>query len=436
MKAVLKISFGSILRNKRIMAVMLISIIFAVAVFVLISSVVDWVINAEALYEFEDLKRDRPNRSDEELWEITVENLTDIERLEYVFLCIFKLFIVIAALLVIFAVGSAFKTTEGERTKILSVLSTLGATTWQKAVYLLLDVAIISIIGVPLGVLFGYLLSSAMLDFMNENFFYEIGLYGVEVFGKNSPLWVFSLERCFLVGFASVILAAAIPALKMIRRSAVEAAKSTNAINVSLRESRLDRLMERLFGVTGKLAAANYQNNKPRYRSFSMTISLSTLIFVLISLIFGYIPQLDLTFEEIPRCWYILLYMLFASVFLLCIFGASGSFYTNFKRRYSEFAALESLGMEKRSLSAMVAVEAIYYGVYTFVYITVGTIIADIIIFYLLWVEEPFDFTFIIPIKEIGAAFGGVLLITLALSLFMSLSVRKIKTVELLKNNW
>ncbi|MCD8055532.1 MAG: FtsX-like permease family protein [Clostridiales bacterium] len=434
MKAVLKISFGSILRNKRIMAVMLISIIFAVAVFVLISSVVDWIINAEALYEFEDLKRDRPNRSDEELWELTVENLTDIERLEYVFLCIFKLFIVIAALLVIFAVGSAFKTTEGERTKILSVLSTLGATTWQKAVYLLLDVAIISIIGVPLGILFGYLLSSAMLDFMNENFFYEIGIYGVEVFGKNTPFWVFSLERCFLVGFAAVIIAAAIPALKMIRRPAVEAARATNAINVSLRESRLDRLMERLFGVTGKLAAANYQNNKPRYRSFSMTISLSSLIFVLISLLFGYLSQLN--GEEISNNVKIFLYMLFALVFLLCIFGASGSFYTNFKRRYSEFAALESLGMEKRSLSAMVAVEAIYYGIYTFVFIAVGTFAIDYAAYYFLWAWQPTEITFIMPTTEIGAAFGGVLLITLALSLFMSLSVRKIKTVELLKNNW
>ncbi|MCD7747450.1 MAG: FtsX-like permease family protein [Firmicutes bacterium] len=434
MKAVLKISISSILRNKRVIAVMLVSIIFSVAVFVLISSVVDWVINAETLYTFEELKQYHPKRTDEELWETTIENLTDFENDGFALINIEKLFIVIAAILVVFAVGSAFKTTEGERTKILSVLSTLGATTWQKAVYLLLDVAIISIIGVPLGVLGGYFFSSAILDFMNENFFYEIGLYGVEVFGKNTPFWVFSLERCFLVGFASVILAAAIPALKMIRRPAVEAARSTNAINVSLRESRLDRLMERLFGVTGRLAVANYQNNKPRYRSFSMTISLSSLIFVLISLLFGYLSQLN--GDDFPKSWYTTLFMLFAAVFLLCLFGASGSFYTNFKRRYSEFAALESLGMEKRSLSAMVAVEAIYYGIYTFVFIAVGTFAIDYAAYYLLWVTEPTEITFIIPIKEIGAAFGGVLLITLALSLFMSLSVRKIKTVELLKNNW
>ncbi|MCD7944733.1 MAG: FtsX-like permease family protein [Clostridia bacterium] len=426
MKAVLKISFGSILRNKRVIAVMLISIIFAVAVLVIIASVADAVVSYSYTDKF--ARYEGKGYTDEEIWDIIL-SADDLILL----ISVMDLFFAIAVLLVIFSVGNAFKTTEGERTRTLSVLSTLGASPTSLAVYLLFDTMIFSVIGVPLGLAGGLFLSSRLIDFFNAEVIVPSGVGAIEIFGGHTPL---SFGVCAAAALLSVIFAALIPAVRLIRRPAVDIAKSTNAINVSLRETFLDDIIERKFGVTGKLAAANYQNNKPRYRSFSMTISLSSLIFVLISLIFGYIPQLDLTFEEIPRCWYILLYMLFASVFLLCIFGASGSFYTNFKRRYSEFAALESLGMEKRSLSAMVAVEAIYYGIYTFVFIAVGTFAIDYFAYYSFWVWDPAHITFIIPIKEIGAAFGCVLLITLALSLFMSLSVRKIKTVELLKNNW
>ncbi|MCD8310934.1 MAG: FtsX-like permease family protein [Firmicutes bacterium] len=423
MKAVLKISFGSILRNKRVIAVMLISIIFAVAVLIIIASVADAVVS----YGYADKFANYSGKgyTDEEIWDIIL-SADDLILL----ISVMDLFFAIAVLLVIFSVGNAFKTTEGERTRTLSVLSTLGASPTSLAVYLLFDTMIFSVIGVPLGLAGGLVLSSRLIDFFNAEVIVPSGVGAIEIFGEHTPL---SFGVCAAAALLSVIFAALIPAVRLIRRPAVDIAKSTNAINISLRETLLDDIIERRFGVTGKLAAANYQNNKPRYRSFSMTISLSSLIFVSVLLLFEYVMQIDFTMTGSVLTFIMLV---FAAVFLLCLFGASGSFYTNFKRRYSEFAALESLGMEKRSLSAMVAVEAIYYGVYTFVYITVGTIIADIIIFYLLWVEEPFDFTFIIPIKEIGAAFGGVLLITLALSLFMSLSVRKIKTVELLKNNW
>ena len=181
------------------------------------------------------------------------------------------------------------------------------------------------------------------------------------------------------------------------------------------------------------MAAANFTNHKATFKLIARTMSVSALMFILFALFRVYLLQnneQDQAFDFLFNFFYIFVGTLFAATFT----GTCALFYVHFNRRKSEFAMLCSMGMDGGEMARMVAVEGVYYGIYMFFYLLIGSLIVDGILFAALTMMD--DYYFVYPWTEMGIALGIVIVITLLLSLFMTATVKRINIITELKRNY
>jgi ABC-type antimicrobial peptide transport system permease subunit len=270
-----------------------------------------------------------------------------------------------------------------------------------------------------------------MLSYLNRTTYAEFEIpHYVDTVTNNR---VGYLVLTALLALLAILLAACKPIWRARKRSSVEIAKSTDAVNVSLRETAFDRFMERRFGITGRLAAANFTNHKVKFKLIARSMSVSALMFILFALFRVYLLQnneQDNAFVVLFNFFYIFVGTLFAATFT----GTCALFYVHFNRRKSEFAMLRSMGMDAGEMVRMVAVESIYYGIYMFFYLLIGSLIVDGILFSALRLMD--DYYFVYPWTEMGVALGIIVVITLLLSLFMTAGDKRINIINELKRNY
>ena len=95
---------------------------------------------------------------------------------------------------------------------------------------------------------------------------------------------------------------------------------------------------------------------------------------------------------------------------------------------------LSSLGMDAGTMTRMVTVESMYYGIYLFFDLLIGSLIVDGIVFTALRLMS--DYHFVYPWAEMGIALGVIMVITLLLSLFMTATVKRINIIRELKRSY
>lgn len=344
---------------------------------------------------------------------------------------IVSLLMVLAVLAAVSSISSVLTAGAGEKTKTLSVLSTLGASKGQASILLIADALALSVIAIPLGLAAGVLASIPMLSYLDRTTYAEFGMPHYVDTVSNSRAGYLALTA--LLALLAILLAACKPIWRARKRSSVEIAKSTDAVNVSLRETVVDRFMERRFGVAGRLAAANFNNHRANFKLIARSMSVSALMFILFALFRVYLLQLneeDQAFRFLFNFFYIFVGTLFAATFT----GTCALFYVHFNRRKSEFAMLCSMGMDAGTMARMVIVESMYYGIYMFFDLLIGSLIVDGIVFTALRLMS--DYYFVYPWAEMGIALGVIMGITLLLSLFMTATVKRIHIIGELKRNY
>ena len=346
-------------------------------------------------------------------------------------LAIVLLLMVLAVLAAVSAISSVLTAGAGEKTKTLSVLSTLGASKGQASILLIADALALSVIAIPPGLAAGVLASIPMLSYLDRTTYAEFGMPHYVDTVSNSRAGYLALTA--LLALLAILLAACKPIWRARGRSAVEIAKSTDAVNISLRETVIDRFMERRFGIAGRLAAANFNNHRANFKLIARSMSVSALMFILFALFRVYLLQLneeDQGFRFLFNFFYIFAGTLFAATFT----GTCALFYVHFNRRKSEFAMLCSMGMDAGAMTRMVTVESMYYGIYMFFDLLIGSLIVDGIVFTALRLMS--DYYFVYPWAEMGIALGVIMVMTLLLSLFMTASVKRIHIISELKRNY
>ena len=356
-------------------------------------------------------------------------------------LYVFVLLIALGVLGSISSISGILTINSGQKAKTLSVLSTLGADIKHQAEFLAFDALIISIIAVPLGVALGILISFPLINSFTGAFYTNSGLLGydslpwyIDSFADNLFLYCVGFV---LMGFAVIFAASFSPVLRLFKNSSVEIAKTSDAINISLKQNLIDKIAVKIFGIAGRLASQNFTNNRKKFRLISRSVSVCALMFILFSLLKAYASQFnrDVSEDKSISATFFVFYAFAFIIFILAFFGTCSLFYVNFNKRKPEFAMLLSMGMDRGQLYRMTAVESVYYGIYMLLYIVVGSFVIDFVVFsaYKL-LDDRYYFTY--PWSEMAFAFVTVVVITLILSLFMTSSVRKINITDELKKNY
>ncbi|QAA31397.1 ABC transporter permease [Clostridium manihotivorum] len=168
---------------------------------------------------------------------------------------------------------NSFQISVVERMKEFGLLRAVGTTPKQIRNIVLKEATILVLTAVPIGIVFGIIAMSI--------------LYVVfTLIGKDSVLTArividpMVLFISFLVGVVSVYLSALLPAIFAGRISPLSAISSRTIITKGKVKKTDNKLIKKLFGFEGAMAAKNIKRNKKRYRITIFSIVISVVLFI------------------------------------------------------------------------------------------------------------------------------------------------------------
>ena len=190
-----------------------------------------------------------------------------------------------AILIALIMVGSisliynAFAISVSERSKLFGMLSSVGASSRQIRNSVFFEAGVISLIGLPLGILSGVAgigVTLALLDGVITSTF----LSGPNAVDFRMAVYPAALAAAAVVGFVTILISAWIPARRASRMSAIDAMRQTKDVQIKARAVRTPKLMRRLFGMESDLALKNFRRNRRRYRATVFSLFISVVLFI------------------------------------------------------------------------------------------------------------------------------------------------------------
>ncbi len=190
-----------------------------------------------------------------------------------------------AIIMVIIIVGSvsliynAFAISVSERSRYLGMLSSVGATKRQKRNSVFFEGAIIGVISIPLGFIFGLLGIGITFLFINNMI--------KEAFGLGQSLVVTVTPETIIIACAvsimTIFIAAYIPAKRASQVTAIDAIRQATEVKLTGKKVRTNRLVRKLFGIEAEIALKNLKRNKRKYQATVVSLVISIVLFLSVS---------------------------------------------------------------------------------------------------------------------------------------------------------
>lgn len=185
----------------------------------------------------------------------------------------------VACIIVIY---NSFNISVMERKKQFGLFSSIGATAKQLRYSVFYEAGIIALIGMPLGILGGYIgidvvirtINALLPDMMNPKLILVI-----------YPSFVI-IPLFFMI--AVIFISAYLPARRASKVTPIEAIRQNDDIKLKGKKVKTNRLMRKLFGVEGDIALKNIKRNKKKYRITVVSLFISIVLFVSFSGILKY----------------------------------------------------------------------------------------------------------------------------------------------------
>lgn len=184
--------------------------------------------------------------------------------------------IVIAIIMVssIFVIRNSFSISVTEKYKQYGMLASVGATSKQIRNNILYEGLLLTLIGIPLGILGGIFAVYVLVivvnlilgEFSNMEFVFHIKLFPVILSA--------------IISAITIYLSCLIPARKAAKISPIDAIRSNNDIKVKGKKLRTPKLFKKVFKVGGEIALKNLKRSKKKYRTTVISIVVSIVIFI------------------------------------------------------------------------------------------------------------------------------------------------------------
>ncbi|MDD2181540.1 MAG: FtsX-like permease family protein, partial [Bacilli bacterium] len=184
----------------------------------------------------------------------------------------------VLSVICILIIYNAFTISVTERKRQFGMLSSVGASPMQIIKLVFIEVGIISIIAVPLGFIISILNVSFTLLILNK--ILEI----VIVEPLRLSLFPFFILISLTFVLFSIFISALLPAARASDITPIEAIKLNKDIKIKRKRIKSNKLISKLFGIEGELALKNIKRNKKRYRTTTISIVISIVLFILISI--------------------------------------------------------------------------------------------------------------------------------------------------------
>lgn len=189
--------------------------------------------------------------------------------------------VVTSVILIVNSVGMSL----AERMRYLGMLASVGATGRQKRSSIYFEGLILGAIGIPLGLLLGYLGSRVTLSVLGRRILEAEILAGAEGIRGSIPVrcspWI--ILAIVLLSGMTVFLSTLLPALRAARIMPIDALRQSDTIKVSAKSLKVSPLIHKLFGYEGELAYKNIKRNGLKGAVITGSIAVSVILFLTIS---------------------------------------------------------------------------------------------------------------------------------------------------------
>ena len=188
------------------------------------------------------------------------------------------LIVALVASLVIIAtiatIYNSFSIAISERKKQFAILNSIGATKSQIMKFVFLEGFLVSIVGIPIGLLSGTVAIDIVFKVIKT-------FFKTSMFGELDLRVVFSpivLILSTLVILLTIFISALIPAINAAKISPLEAIK--NSSNLKVGKIKSSKLVKKIFKTEGELAYKNLRRNKGKFRITLFSLVISIVIFI------------------------------------------------------------------------------------------------------------------------------------------------------------
>jgi len=181
----------------------------------------------------------------------------------------------------IIVVSNAFRVSAGERLIQFGILKSVGATKKQIAQTVVYEGVLLSVIGIPVGIITGFIvqvigvrIANHMLAALNAFQADDVALIFEFVFAWQAVL------VSVILSFVTVLLSAWLPARKAAKTAAIDAIRGAGEIRVSAKQVRSNWFVSKIFGFEGELASKSLRRSRRHFRATVVSLTISIVLFI------------------------------------------------------------------------------------------------------------------------------------------------------------
>ncbi len=185
----------------------------------------------------------------------------------------------------IFVIRNAFAISTTEKTKMIGMLKSIGATKKQIKKSIVTEGMILGIIAIPLGILSGILADYILVIIVNL-------LVGDFMFGDLNGM-VFKVSfiaiiASIILGFITIYLSSLASTKKASKISPIESIRGSNNYNIKAKKLRTPFIIKKLFKTGGVVAYKNLKRSSKKYRTTVISLVVSILVFITMNTFINY----------------------------------------------------------------------------------------------------------------------------------------------------
>lgn len=194
----------------------------------------------------------------------------------------------------IIVIYNSFAISVMERKKQFGLFSSIGATKSQLRKTVFFEAIIISVIGIPLGILSAYIGIGVVISIMNNLL---TGFYDGTFHLCTYPIFII-IPVIFMI--VTIFVSAFLPARKASKITPIEAIRLNDDIKIKGKKIKTPKFINKLFGIEGVLALKNIKRNKKKYRITIASLFISIVMFIFFSGFLTYAFRGTESYVDIP----------------------------------------------------------------------------------------------------------------------------------------
>ena len=191
----------------------------------------------------------------------------------------------------VFCIKNSFDISITEKTKQYGMLRSIGATKKQVKRNVFYEATILGLIGIPLGILLGFIASYILIIISNY--------YLTDMIEAGFKLeFVFSMIAvlvAIVLGIVTIYFSAFRSAKRASIVSPIDSIRNSANIKINPKKIKSPKFIKKIFGMGGEISFKNLKRNKKKYRTTVISIVVSVFIFIALSGFMG------LAFQEVEH---------------------------------------------------------------------------------------------------------------------------------------